>query len=118
MWLNLRKFFALAQISIKKCQITVLSIFSLDGLTKRVIWHLDFGDLSQSEKLSEIKPSLGGYRLRYYCTLMMMLLGGRCCRLFHRDTARCTLHTLVSGLWCWHLRYSFQCVGGVGGSYA
>ena len=39
-------FFILAQISKNRCQITLLSIFSLGG------------DLSQREKLSEIKPPL------------------------------------------------------------
>ena len=36
--------------------ITVLSTIQLEKMLRTVIWHLFFGDLSQSEKLSEIKP--------------------------------------------------------------
>jgi hypothetical protein len=59
--LNLRKFFTLVPISKKRCQITPLSIFSVGVyyiVLRGVILNLFFGDWSQSEKLSEIKPPL------------------------------------------------------------
>ena len=60
-WPNLRRFFNLAQISQNMLHSTVLSIFSL--LRWRVHaqdsgWTHFLGDLSQREKLSEIKPPL------------------------------------------------------------
>ena len=49
---------ALAQISKKTWEFIILSIIiHVKNLLRIVIWHL-FGDLSQSENLSEIKPPL------------------------------------------------------------
>ena len=51
----------LFQIFKNRCQITPLIIFSFGGywiVLRVLIWHLFFGDLSQTEKLSEIKPHL------------------------------------------------------------
>ena len=56
-WLNLREFFALAQISKERCQITLLSTLSLVVQSAQVSDLAPlFGDLSQSEKVSENKP--------------------------------------------------------------
>ena len=60
-WLNLRKFFPLAQISKNKCQITLLSTIELKKLDE-ISYASNSArllrDLSQSEKLSKIKPPL------------------------------------------------------------
>ena len=63
-WINLRKFFTLAQISPKRCQITILSSYPpKEKMLRIVIWHLFWGDLCQSEKLSEIRPHLRTYHV-------------------------------------------------------
>ena len=58
MWLILRFFFTLAQIS-QMCQITTYPehYLSKEKMLRIVISHF-LGDLSQSEKPSEIKPPL------------------------------------------------------------
>ena len=56
MWLNLRKIFT--QISINVCQITTLSNIHIKKIAQGCNLAPIFGDLSQSEKLSEIKPHL------------------------------------------------------------
>ena len=61
MWLNLRKFFILAQISPKKVPNHNPKPYPLKKEEAEYsLWHLFLGDLSQSEKLSEIKPPLKG----------------------------------------------------------
>ena len=54
--IDIRKFFTLAQISKNRCRPWALSIYREDAQGRDLAPI--FGDLSQSEKLSEIKPPL------------------------------------------------------------
>ena len=60
-WLNLRKFFTLLKSPQKKCQKLSRALFKYllsEKMLWIVIWPLFLGDLSQSVKVSEIKPPL------------------------------------------------------------